>query len=109
MAFPYQSLVTDTPVLHFLVTPSSTSQSLEEYSLELFGLNGQKFGSVNQIFQYICQQPKENRWTVTENLLQFRTTIIRQFEKLVERIWEEIERAKAWEFVDLDKATLKPI
>lgn len=88
---------------------SLISHSPDQNSLETIELNGQKFSSVDEFFDYINQQPAENRWTLTEKVLQYRNTVIRRLKGWDERILERIEREKAWEFVGLDKALSNPI
>lgn len=61
-----------TYVPHSSVPQSLIFSSSEENSLEAFALNGRKLSSVNEIFDYINQQPAENRWSLTENLLKYR-------------------------------------
>ena len=117
------ALITTTP---FIITPSgpssapslvpsitaptqiasTTSSSLEELSLEPFRLNGKRFFSFEEIFDYIKKQPKDEQWRLTETLLQFRTRIVRQFEKFDAKILDKIEEEKAWKYVDLDQNTV---
>lgn len=88
-----------TPVSHSSVPRSLIFHSLEQNSPEEFEINGLKFWSVKEIFgytNYINQQPAENRWALTENLLNYWNTVVRQFEKWNEQILEETKREKAW-------------
>lgn len=107
LALSHNSTTPSTSVHNASVPRSLIFHSPDRNSLEAFELNGQKFSSVDEIFDYINQQPAENRRTLTEKLLQYRNTVVRRFEGWDEQILERIQREKAWEFVDLDKTTLK--
>lgn len=64
-----ESPITPTSVPHFLRPPE---------------LKGQNFRSFEEIFDFIDQQPKENRQTLLENLLHHRNLYVRQLER-----WDE--------------------
>ena len=85
---------------------SSTLSALEVLSLTPFCLNDRRFFSSEENFDYIREQPKEEQWGLTERLLQFRTSIFRQFDEFDAETLGKIEEEKAWEHVDLDNNTV---
>ena len=75
-------------------------------SLVQFRVNNKEFSSFKEIFQYLDQQPQEDRWALTQSLLRLRTGVIQQFEQFDAEPLQIIGEKKAWEFVDLDQNTL---
>lgn len=70
-------------------------------------LNGQKFSSVDEIFDYINQEPAQKRWFITEQVLKLRTGVLQMLEGWDEQILEKIEKDKVWKYVELDESSVK--
>lgn len=100
--------VTATAIAAPPITTSSTSlASLEKKLLAQFWLNHKRFSSFEEIFHHIGQQPQEDQWALTQSLLQFRSGVVYKFVQFDSKLLKHIEEQKAWQFIDLDKNTLK--
>lgn len=77
LALPQNITTPTTLVTNPSVPPPLFSHPTDTNPLQAFDLHGQKFRSVHENFHHIRQQPAQNRWSLTEKVPQYRSTVVR--------------------------------